>query len=196
MQKSQTVLKAGTRPSRLALVQSRGALDRIEAMLDGIRFEQVKISSVGDTDRTTDLRESPPDFFTKELDDALLGGEVDFAVHSAKDLPSPMPEGIDWFWLPWREEPRDALILAPGRSVADLPENPVIGVSSERREAYCDRKFPAGIQKTIRGNIEERIAQVDSGGFDIVIMAGAALNRLGIEERVTEWIPLDELEVP
>jgi len=196
MQKSQTVLKAGTRPSRLALVQSRDALDRIEAMLDGIRFEQVKISSVGDTDRTTDLRESPPDFFTKELDDALLGGKVDFAVHSAKDLPSPMPEGIDWFWLPWREEPRDALILAPGRSVADLPENPVIGVSSERREAYCDRKFPAGIQKTIRGNIEERIAQVDSGEFDIVIMAGAALNRLGIEERVTEWIPLDELEVP
>ncbi len=178
------------------MTQTRDALDRIEAMLDGIVFEMVPITSVGDTDRTTDLRESPPDFFTKELDDALRGGQVDFAVHSAKDLPSPMPDGIDWFWLSWREEPRDALILAPGRSLADLPDNPVIGVSSERREAYCTKKFPNGIQKTIRGNIEERIAQVDSGDFDIVIMAGAALNRLGIEERVTEWIPLHELEVP
>lgn len=156
----------------------------------------VPISSVGDSDRTTDLRESPPDFFTKELDDALLGGQVDFAVHSAKDLPYPLAEGIDWFWLPWREEPRDVLILAPGLNVSDLPDNPVIGVSSERREAYCSATFPNAVQKTIRGNIEERIAQVDNGDYDAVIMAGAALNRLNLRDRITEWIPLDELEVP
>ncbi len=196
MKKSPTVLKAGTRPSNLALTQTRDALDRIEAMLDGIVFEMVPITSVGDTDRTTDLRQSPADFFTKELDAALLAEEVDFAVHSAKDLPSPMQEGIDWFWLPWCEEPRDALILAPGRKVSDLPDNPVIGVSSERREAYCTKKFPKGIQKTIRGNIEERIAQVDRGDFDVMVMAGAALVRLGLTDRVTEWIPLNELEVP
>jgi len=196
MTKSTTVLKAGTRPSKLALTQTRDALDRIEAMLEDIVFDMVPITSIGDTDRTTDLRESPPDFFTKELDDALMAGLVDFAVHSAKDLPSPLAEGIDWFWLSWREEPRDALILAPGRTLADLPDNPIIGVSSERREAYCSRKFPNAIQKTIRGNIEERIAQVDRGDFDIVIMAGAALNRLSLVDRITEWIPLDELEVP
>ena len=159
-------------------------------------FEMVPITSVGDTDRTTDLRESPADFFTRELDEALRRKEIDLAVHSAKDLPSPLPDDIDWFWLPWREEPRDALILAPGRSLADLPEHPVIGVSSERREAYCTLKFPAGIQKTIRGNIEERIQQVDRGDFDVMIMAGAALCRLGLTDRVTEWIPLEELEVP
>jgi uroporphyrinogen III methyltransferase/synthase len=196
MTKSPTVLKAGTRPSSLAVTQSRNALDRIENMLEGIVFEMVPITSVGDTDRSTDLRESPPDFFTRELDDALRCNEVDFAVHSAKDLPEPMPEDIDWFWLPWREEPRDVLILAQGKTLADLPENPVIGVSSDRREAYCTAKFPNGIQKTIRGNIEERIAQVDDGEFDIVIMAGAALNRLNLRDRITEWIPLDELEVP
>ncbi len=196
MKRSPKVLKAGTRPSSLALTQSRAALNRIERMLDDIVFESVPITSVGDTDRTTDLRNSPANFFTKELDDALLRGEVDFAVHSAKDLPAPMPEGIDWFWLPWREEPRDALILAPNHAVTDLPDHPVIGVSSERREAYCTQKFPHGIQKTIRGNIEERIAQVDAGDFDVMVMAGAALVRLGLEERVTEWIPLDELEVP
>jgi len=189
-------LKAGTRPSSLALTQSRGALDRIEELLEGIVFEQVLIHSVGDTDRTTDLRESPADFFTRELDDALLHGEVDMAVHSAKDLPSPMHEDIDWYWLPWRAEPRDVLILARGKTVQDLPENPVIGVSSDRREEYCTKRFPTGIQKNIRGNIEERIAQVDSGDFDICIMAAAALTRLHLEDRITEWIPLKDLEVP
>jgi uroporphyrinogen III methyltransferase/synthase len=189
-------IKAGTRPSSLALTQSRAALDRIAALLPGIVFEQVPISSVGDTDRTTDLRESPADFFTRELDAALLRGDVDLAVHSAKDLPVPMPGKIDWFWLPWREEPRDALVLSIGRKISDLPGNPVIGVSSDRREAYCTRRFPCAIQKNIRGNIEERIAQVDDGTYDIVVMAAAALVRLGIEERITEWIPLEDLEVP
>jgi uroporphyrinogen III methyltransferase / synthase len=186
----------GTRPSSLALTQCRGALDRIEGMLDGISFEMVPITSVGDIDRTTDLRESPADFFTRELDAALLRGEIDLAVHSAKDLPVPMPGTIDWFWLPWREEPRDVLVLSKGRKISDLPDNPVIGVSSERREEYCTRRFPNGIQKNVRGNIEERIEQVDHGDYDIVVMAAAALVRLGLEERITEWIPLDELEVP
>lgn len=196
MKRSPIVFRAGTRPSSLALTQSRAALDRIEGLLEGIVFEQVKITSVGDTDRTTDLRESPADFFTRELDAALLRGEIDLAVHSAKDLPEPMPDGIEWYWLPWREEPRDALILAPGRAISDLPANPVIGVSSDRREAYCTKRFPNAIQKNIRGNIEERIAQVDNGTYDILVMAGAALVRLGIEERIAEWIPLDDLEVP
>ena len=196
MIKPRKTLKAGTRPSPLALTQTRTALDRIEGMLDGIAFERVPITSLGDTDRRTDLRESPADFFTRELDAALLRGEVDLAVHSAKDLPDPMPEGLDWFWLPWREEPRDVLVLAAGRPVSDLPDHPVIGVSSDRREAYCTTRFPNGIQKNIRGNIEERIAQVDDGTYDIGIMAAAALIRLGLEERITEWISLDELEVP
>jgi len=191
-----TVLRVGTRPSSLALKQSRTALDRIEGMLEGVRFEQVRIASIGDGDRTTDLRESPADFFTRELDAALLSGDIDLAVHSAKDLPCPTPEGIEWFWLPWREEPRDALVIALGRNMSDLPENPVLGVSSDRRAEYCARRFPHGIQKPIRGNIEERIAQVDDGTFDAAIIAGAALNRLGLESRISEWIPLEELEVP
>jgi hydroxymethylbilane synthase len=89
MKRSPTVFKAGTRPSSLALTQTRNALDRIEGMLDGVTFDMVKITSVGDTDRTTDLRESPADFFTRELDEALLRGDIDLAVHSAKDLPAP-----------------------------------------------------------------------------------------------------------
>ena len=91
MKRLPVVFKAGTRPSSLALTQTRAALDRIESLLEGIAFEMVQITSVGDTDRTTDLRESPADFFTRELDSTLLCGEVDLAVHSAKDLPDPMP---------------------------------------------------------------------------------------------------------
>ena len=191
-----TTLKAGTRPSKLAVTQNGGALKRIESMLEGVEFELVEIASVGDADRSTDLRDSPPDFFSRELDEALRNGGIDLAVHSAKDLPYPQPDDLDWFWLPWREEPRDVLVLASEKTVDDLPEAPVIGVSSERREKYCTRRFPNGIQKTIRGNIEERIEQVDRGNYDVMVMAAAALVRLGIEERITEWIPLDELEVP
>jgi len=193
---TKTILKAGTRPSSLALTQTRAALDRLEGLLDGVEFEMVPIASIGDTDRTTDLRESPADFFTRELDAALLRGEIDLAVHSAKDLPEPLPEGIEAFWLPWREEPRDVLILSRDRKISGLPAHPVIGVSSERRADYGKKRFPSGIQKNIRGNIEERIAQVDDGTYDIVVMAAAALIRLGLTHRITEWIPLDELEVP
>jgi len=196
MTTSSRVFKAGTRPSGLALKQTRNALDRIEEILPGCSFEMLPISSVGDRDRTTDLRQSPADFFTRELDQSLLEGEIDCAVHSAKDLPDPMPHGIDWFWLPWSEEPRDVLIFAKGRNLSDLPENPVIGVSSERRAEYASAKFPDGIQKPIRGNIEERIAQLDEGRFDLIIMAAAALVRLNLVDRISEWISQEDLPVP
>ncbi|HEY5652764.1 MAG TPA: hydroxymethylbilane synthase [Pontiella sp.] len=196
MKKSPPVLKTGTRPSQLARTQTRQALDRIERTLKDVVFEMVVITSTGDTDRTTDLRESPADFFTKELDTSLLCGEIDLAVHSAKDLPHPLPNNIQSFWLPWREDPRDVLVLPHGKTLADLSQTPIIGISSERREQYCSRRFPEAVQKNIRGNIEERIEQLDRGDFDIVIMASAALFRLGMEERITEWIPLEELKVP
>jgi uroporphyrinogen III methyltransferase / synthase len=186
----------GSRPSKLALTQAQSALRRIETMLPGVTFELKQIASIGDGDRTTDLRESPANFFTRELDRALLNRGIDCAIHSAKDLPTPMPKGIDWFWLPWREEPRDVLLFAQGKTAGDLPENPVIGISSERRADYCALRFPSGIQKMIRGNIEERIAQLDAGDFDVVVMAAAALIRLNMQERISEWIELDALQVP
>jgi len=190
------VFRVGTRPSRLALTQTRNALVRLEDILPGCSFEPLPIASIGDRDRSTDLRQSPADFFTRELDRVLLDGEIDCAIHSAKDLPPQMPQGIDWFWLPEREEPRDVLIAAAGCSVADLPESPVIGVSSDRRSDYASKRFPQAVQKPIRGNIEERIAQLDDGDYDLIIMAAAALVRLNLEERISEWISLEELPVP
>jgi uroporphyrinogen III methyltransferase/synthase len=154
------------------------------------------MSSPGDHDHKTDLRVSDPDFFTRFLDDALRDGRIDCAVHSAKDLPYPVAEGLDWFWLPWREDPRDCVILRPGETAASLPAQPKVGVSSDRREEYSLRHYPNCVMKPIRGKIEDRIAQLDAGNVDILLMASAALNRLGLEDRITECIPLGELPSP
>jgi len=196
METAVATIRVGARSSRLSQIQTRNALEKLRLMLPRVRFEETFLSSPGDRDRATDLRESPADFFTRDLDQAVLSGELDCAVHSAKDVPDPVPEGLDWFWLPWREDPRDAIVLAPGRSVADLPPDPVAGISSERREDYCRQRFPGARLKTIRGNIEQRLVQVDSGEYDFVIMAAAALLRLGIADRISEWIPLEALPTP
>ncbi len=178
------------------MAQSADALGRIGSWLPGVAFEQVPCSSPGDRDRQTDLRASPADFFTRDLDEAVLDGRLDLAIHSAKDLPEPVPDGLDWCWLPWREDPRDALVLAPGRRVEDLPSAPVIGVSSERREAWCRKRFPGAVLRPVRGNIEDRLAQLDAGSYDALLMAGAALVRLNLSARVTAWLSLEELPVP
>lgn len=189
-------LIVGARGSRLSLIQTHAALEHFKRWFPALEFELREFSTIGDRDLKTDLRHSPGDFFTRELDDALISGQIDFAVHSAKDLPDPVPDGIDWFWLPWREDPRDAWVLPFGRTMYDLPDAPVVGVSSDRREAYCRRRFPNAVCRPVRGSIPSRLEQLDRGDFDALLMAGAALNRLGLPERATEWVPLSELTVP
>ncbi len=152
------------------------------------------MSSPGDRDKATDLRLTPGDFFTRDLDEAVLDVRIDCAVHSAKDLPDELVAGMDLLYLPWVEDPRDVLILPAGVSV--IPEAPRIGVSSARREDYCRRRFPNAVMLSVRGNIEQRIEQLDRGNYDLLIMAAAGLNRIGLADRISEYIPLDELAVP
>jgi uroporphyrinogen III methyltransferase/synthase len=189
-------LKAGTRSSRLARLQTRDALDKLETAFPSCTFEDIPLSSPGDRDLSADLRDAPADFFTQDLDRKVLDGDLDCAVHSAKDTPDPVAGGLDWFWLPWREDSRDVLIRPHGQTVASMPANGRIGVSSLRREAYCTSRFPTARQSPIRGTIEERLAQLDRGDFDLIVMAGAALNRLGLQDRITEWIPESTLPPP
>lgn len=196
MTRSSEVFRAGARSSNLSLVQARAALDAITALAPGIAFDLIPCSSPGDRDRVTDLRDTPPDFFTRDIDCAVLDGSLDCGVHSAKDLPAPMTPGLDWLWLPWREDRRDALVLPLGAALDTLPPEPHIGVSSGRREQYARRRFPRARLLSIRGSIEQRIAQLDEGKYDLLIMAGAALNRLGLAGRIAEWIPPGELEPP
>jgi uroporphyrinogen III methyltransferase/synthase len=171
-------------------------LNRLESCFPGSAFEDVALSSPGDRDRSTDLRETPPDFFTRDLDDKVRSGELDCAVHSAKDVPDPVAEGLDWFWLPWVEDARDAIILPAGKSMAALPAAPKAGVSSDRREAFCRSRFPGARLCGIRGNIEDRLQQLDRGDYDILVMAAAALARLGLQDRISEWIPAEQLPPP
>lgn len=196
MTKSSVAFSAGTRPSRLALIQTRSVISNLVRILPDCAFDIREISSPGDRDRSTDLRESPGDFFTRDLDDALASRDIDLAIHSAKDLPPALPSGLDWVWLPWSEDSRDAWVARKGETLAELPPDPIIGVSSERREAYTLQRFPHARMTPIRGNIEERLEQLDNGKFDLVLMAGCALQRLGLEDRITEWIPLNELTTP
>jgi uroporphyrinogen III methyltransferase / synthase len=188
--------RVGTRGSRLALVQTAIALRHLGERLPGVVFETRPYSAPGDRDQATDLRASPPDFFTRDLDDALRRGDLDLAMHSAKDVPDPVPDGLDWCWLPWREDPRDVLVFPRGRTAGDLPAAPRIGVSSERREAWCRTRFPSAALLPVRGDIERRLAQVDEGRYDVLIMAAAALIRLGLTDRISEWIPDDALRTP
>ena len=186
---SEISFRVGARGSRLSLLQAKDALTRLQECT-GYAFALRAFSSPGDRDQATDLRVSPSDFFTRDLDEALLRGEIDCAVHSAKDLPPKgPPEGVDWFWLPWREDPRDCL-------VARMPEPKRIGVSSGRRDAWAAQRFPKAERVTLRGGIPERLAKLDAGAYDAIIIAAAALHRLGLQERVTEYIPLDELTPP
>ena len=118
------------------------------------------------------------------------------AIHSAKDLPETLRDGIDFLWLPWHEDPRDVIVLRKGVSMPDPDEKVRIGISSARREAYCAKRFPNAELAPVRGNIADRIAQLDNGKFDLLILAAAGLGRLGLHYRISEFISASELEPP
>ncbi|MCC7300973.1 MAG: uroporphyrinogen-III synthase [Verrucomicrobia bacterium] len=181
-------MKTGTRSSRLALIQAESALALLQSKLPDLKWSLAPFSSPGDRDKQADLLTAPDNFFTSDLDEALLSGQIDCAVHSAKDMPDPLPAGMDYFWLPDAADPHDVWVgsLKPK----------IIGVSSGRRSEYAKKRFPNAEIKPLRGTIEERLEQLDTGKFDALIMAAAALQRLGLEQRLANWISPDDLPVP
>lgn len=186
---TKTTFRIGARDSELSILQAQTALARMTEV-SGCTFELIPFSSPGDRDQTTDLRFSAGDFFTRDLDEALLKGEIDAAIHSAKDLPPEgCREGIDWFWLPWREDPRDCLV-----SRCEHPKR--IGVSSERRIAWVKKHLPEADCIPLRGTIPARIAKLDAGEYDAILVAAAALHRLKMSERITHYISLEDLPPP
>ena len=182
----------------LSRLQAETALELLRREFPGTVYRLTAFSTPGDRDLATPIERSAPDFFTRDLDDAVRRGEIDFAIHSAKDLPSPIADDLDWFWLPNREDPRDCWVLrVDGRSKL-RPSR--IGVSSERRAAYARKTFPKAKLLPMRGAVDSRLEQVKSGKFDAAIMAMAGLRRLcggGLPEGVeVKPIPLDELAPP
>ena len=193
-----TLLRIASRGSQLALWQAH-AVERALLAADPdaeVRIDVVK--TIGDKILDVPLAKiGDKGLFTKELDEALLSGAADLAVHSLKDVPTRLPDGLVIGAITVREDPRDVLILAPGRtgSLAELPAGARIGTSSLRRRAQLQARRPDLEVLDLRGNLNTRLAKLDRGEYEGIILAAAGVLRLGWEDRISEhldpsdWLP-------
>jgi hydroxymethylbilane synthase len=189
---SSRTLRIGTRGSALALWQAQHVASLIRAQPGAPAIELVHIRTEGDVRTDVPLWSvRGRAFFTKEIDRALLGGSVDIAVHSLKDLSTVLDTGITLAAALTREDPRDALVSAGGAGLAQLPRGARVGTSSLRRRAFLARARPDVIQVELRGNVPTRVERVGKGDYDAIILAAAGLRRLGLEARICEALPAE-----
>jgi hydroxymethylbilane synthase len=193
------LLRLGTRGSELALFQARTVAALLEAQAQS-RCEIVVIKTSGDRLAEAALAQiGGKRLFVKEIEDALLAGDVDIAVHSSKDMPVVLPEGLAIGAVLPREDPRDALVLPASAATPDsfdeivriLGRAPRIGTSSVRRVAQLTRVFPGAQFLPVRGNLGTRLRKIDSGEFDALVLAAAGLRRLEKAERISMTLPIE-----
>ncbi|MBX5475513.1 MAG: hydroxymethylbilane synthase [Clostridia bacterium] len=185
-----SALRIGTRGSRLALWQAEAVRRLIEARHPGVRVEGVPVRTTGDAHRGPLGALGPTvGIFVKELQEALLRGDIDLAVHSAKDLPTVSPDGLVVAAYPLRADPRDA--LCGSRRLEELPPGAVVGTSSPRRVAQLRAKRPDLRFVPLRGNVDTRIEKVARGELDAAVLAAAGLERLGLGSHVRERLDPD-----
>lgn len=174
-------ISVGARSSALSKAQVDEVAREISAFYPSLQLLPMWIETEGDRDKKTPLWQvNKPDFFTKEIDQRLLNGECRIALHSAKDLPSPLPEGLTCVALTQGLTPKDSLVMAPGYTLETLPPNPKIGSSSKRREAAIRSLRPDALVVDIRGTIDERLQLLEKRVVDAVVIAEAALIRLNL----------------
>ena len=185
------VLKVGSRGSALALRQTQMTVQAIERLNPGLECRVEIIRTTGDRILDVPLAKiGDKGLFVKEIEAALLSGEIDCAVHSAKDLPSEMDERLCVAAFPERECPADALVSTKG-DLADLPKHAIIGTSSLRRRAQILAARPDVQIVDLRGNLDTRLRKLDEGCCDAVILACAGLARMGLENRITQKLPYE-----
>lgn len=184
----------GSRQSALALTQTGHVIDRLKDICARIglecEFEVKKIVTKGD--RILDVTLSKvggKGLFVKEIEQALLDGGIDMAVHSMKDMPAALPEGLVIGAVPEREDPRDCLITRNGGGLDALPEGGRLGTSSLRRASQMKAVRPDLHIETIRGNIDSRLRKLETEGFDAVMLAAAGLHRMGWKDRIHAYLP-------
>jgi len=183
-----------TRPSALALWQTRWVMAALQAAHPGLICQEKVIVTQGDRILDKPLPEiGVKGLFTGELESDLLSGAVDCAVHSLKDLPVDDPAGLVLGCIPARGEVRDVLISAKGYSLSSLPEGAVVGTSSLRRAAQVLAARPDLRTRSLRGNVDTRLLKALEGQYDAIVLAGAGLTRLGLEAHVTEWLSLERM---
>lgn len=184
------ILKLGSRGSPLALAQSRlvaGMLAK-NAGMETSAFPIESFMTSGDKIQGRLQEAGGKGLFTKELDEALLDGRIDAAVHSMKDLPTRMPAGIVLACVPSREDPRDAFIALRAKTLMELPQGATVGTASLRRQAQTLHLRPDLKVELLRGRVETRLAKIESGAFDATYLALAGLKRLGLEKHAASIV--------
>ena len=171
----------GTRGSKLSLAQTNWVISELQKKNEGSEFEIKTITTKGDTDSRALFTIDQKGIFEKEIDKAVAEKEIDFAVHSLKDVPSDISESLTIACIPKRESANDVIITKEGYNLKTIPSNAVIGTSSLRRAVQVSRIRPDVVVKPVRGNIETRINKVMDGKFDAIILAEAGISRLSLD---------------
>jgi len=188
-------LRIGTRASQLALWQANWVKSELEKRYPGMEVSLTKIKTIGDKILDVPLAQvGGKGLFVKEIEEAMLRGEIDIAVHSMKDVPTEFPEGLGLHCITEREDPRDA-VISRNLKFADLPQGARIGTSALRRQAQLLKQRPDLEMVVIRGNVETRIRKLEDEKLDAVILAAAGLKRLGFTGQVAEYLDV-ELSIP
>ncbi len=179
----------GTRGSKLALWQANYVKEGIERLYPGIKVELKIIKTKGDIIRDAPLSKiGGKGLFVKEIEESLMRGEIDLAVHSMKDLPTFLPSSLHISAIPRREDPRDVLISKRG-GLKYLPRGARVGTSSLRRQAQLLHIRPDIVPVSLRGNLDTRIKKLTEEGLDAIIVANAGILRMGLEDKITEYLP-------
>ncbi len=182
-----------TRESPLALAQAHHVKSELESVIPGL-----SVTLLGMTTRGDQILDKPlakiggKGVFIKELEVALQEGRAHLAVHSLKDVPMTLPKGFILAAILPREDARDAFVSSKYASLAAMPSGAIVGTSSLRRAAILKRAYPTLKYEPVRGNVNTRLAKLDSGEFDAIILAAAGLIRLGMKDRITMCIPVEE----
>ncbi|MDY2572915.1 MAG: hydroxymethylbilane synthase [Fusobacterium necrophorum] len=181
----------GSRGSILALAQTNWVKKQLQRHYPQLTFSIQVIETQGDKDLTSHFGNSElslKSFFTKEIEKSLLDGKIDIAVHSMKDVPSSSPVGLICGAIPVREDVRDVLISTSGKTLAELPKGTILGTSSLRRIQNIKQLRPDLEIKALRGNIHTRLKKLEEGHYDAIVLAAAGLKRVGLEEKITEYL--------
>jgi len=187
-------LVIATRRSRLALWQAEHVRERLATLHAGLAIELLPLTTRGDEliDRRLDAA-GGKGLFVKELETAMAEGRADLAVHSIKDVPADLPPGFALAAITAREDPRDVFVSPKYPSIATLPRGATLGTSSLRRSAQILERHPHVEVRLLRGNVDTRLAKLDRGEYDAIVLAAAGLQRLGLEARITTRLEADEM---
>jgi len=187
-------LVIATRRSRLALWQAEHIAGRLRKLHQGLQVELLPMSTRGDEliDRRLD-QAGGKGLFVKELENAMADGRAHLAVHSMKDVPAELPPGFELAAITAREDPRDAFVSVKYKTLEEMPKGATIGTSSLRRQSQVVERHPGLEVLLLRGNVETRLAKLDRGEYDAIVLAAAGLTRLGLEGRITAHLGADEM---